>query len=86
MPFYTLHFNWGIMLTGGSKGQIPLQSLITLLFIRAHLDVSSLRSETVRAFSGIKHDGILSSQRQNRRERQCFSPCRLHFAGGKVDP
>jgi hypothetical protein len=26
--------------------------------IRAHLDVSSLRSETVRAFSGIKHDGI----------------------------
>lgn len=41
------------MLIGGSKGQIPLQSLITLLFIRAHLDVSSLRSETVRAFSGI---------------------------------
>jgi len=41
------------MLIGGSKGQIPLQSLITLLIINAHLDVSSLRSETVRAFSGI---------------------------------
>jgi len=28
------------MLIGGRKGQIPLQSMITLLFIMAHLDVS----------------------------------------------
>ena len=41
------------MLTSGSKGQIQLQSLVTLLFIKYHLDVSSLCSETVRAFRGI---------------------------------
>lgn len=54
---------------------MQVESLISFFIISAHLDVSLLRSETVRAFSGIKYDGILSSQRKNRRERQRLSPC-----------
>lgn len=51
------------MLMIGKEGQITLLSLIIIFIIKAHLDVSELRSETVRAGGGLKYHGILPFQR-----------------------